>query len=69
MINHAWLGEKIEETLGNGYQYGVKISYSPEQNGGLETAGGIATALPLLGDEPFLVVNGDILTDIDFQTA
>ena len=69
VINHAWLGEKIEETLGDGYQYGVKISYSPERNGGLETAGGIATALPLLGDEPFLVVNGDILTDIDFQTA
>jgi nucleotidyltransferase family protein len=69
VINHAWLGEKIEEKLGDGYQYGVKISYSPERNGGLETAGGIATALPLLGDEPFLVVNGDILTDIDFQTA
>ena len=69
VVNHAWLGEKIEEKLHDGSQYGVKISYSPERNGGLETAGGIATALPLLGNEPFLVVNGDILTDIDFQTA
>ncbi|MDO4998447.1 MAG: nucleotidyltransferase family protein [Neisseria sp.] len=66
VINHAWLGDKIEETLGDGSQYGVRISYSPERNGGLETAGGIATALPLLGDEPFLVINGDVLTDIDF---
>ncbi|STZ76888.1 N-acetylmuramate alpha-1-phosphate uridylyltransferase MurU [Bergeriella denitrificans] len=69
VINHAWLGEQIEQTLGNGAQYGVTIAYSPERNGGLETAGGIATALPLLGSEPFLVINGDVLTDIDFQTA
>lgn len=69
VINHAWLGEKIEQTLGNGSQYGVSISYSPERCGGLETAGGIATALPLLGDDPFLVINGDILTDINLQTA
>lgn len=45
------------------------IAYSPERAGGLETAGGIATALPLLGNDPFLVVNGDVLTDIDFQAA
>lgn len=69
VINHAWLGEKIEQTLGNGSAYGLQIQYSPEGTGGLETAGGIATALPLLGHEPFLVVNGDVLTDIDFQTA
>ena len=53
----------------DGSTYGVHIAYSPERAGGLETAGGIATALPLLGDEPFLVVNGDVLTDIDFQAA
>lgn len=69
VINHAWLGRQIEETLGTGTDYGVQIAYSPEGETGLETAGGIATALPLLGNEPFLVVNGDVLTDIDFQTA
>lgn len=69
VINHAWLGEQIETTLGDGSQYGVRIAYSPEKAGGLETAGGIATALPLLGDAPFLVVNGDVLTDIDFSKA
>lgn len=69
VINHAWLGTQIEQTLGNGSQYGVHIAYSPELSGGLETAGGIATALPLLGEQPFLVINGDVLTDIDFQTA
>ena len=69
VINHAWLGQQIEETLKDGSAYGVHIAYSPERAGGLETAGGIATALPLLGDEPFLVVNGDVLTDIDFQAA
>jgi len=69
VINHAWLGEQIEATLGNGAQYGVSIAYSPESTGGLETAGGIATALPLLGDAPFLVINGDVLTDIDFNAA
>ncbi|ASK26968.1 N-acetylmuramate alpha-1-phosphate uridylyltransferase MurU [Neisseria chenwenguii] len=69
VINHAWLGSQIEAALVDGSRYGVSITYSPELQGGLETAGGIATALPLLGSEPFLVVNGDILTDIDFQTA
>ena len=69
VINHAWLGEKIEQGLGNGNRYGVSIRYSPEAPGGLETAGGIATALPLLGKKPFLVVNGDILADINFTTA
>ena len=44
VINHAWLGEQIETTLGDGSQYGVRIAYSPEKAGGLETAGGIATA-------------------------
>ena len=69
IINHAWLGRKIEQGLGNGSRYGVSIRYSPETHGGLETAGGIATALPLLGQYPFLVINGDILTDFDCRTA
>ena len=66
VINHAHLGSLIEQTLGDGSQWGLHIQYSPEPPGALETAGGIATALPLLGDEPFLVVNGDVYCDVDF---
>ena len=69
VINHAWLGQQIEDTLGDGAAYGVHIAYSAEGGQGLETAGGIATALPLLGSDPFLVINGDILTNIDFSVA
>ena len=65
VINHAHFGEQIEAALGNGAQWGVSIQYSPEKIA-LETAGGIAKALHLLGDEPFLVVNGDTYTDFDF---
>uniref|UniRef100_A0A4W5LJH1 Nucleotidyl transferase domain-containing protein n=1 Tax=Hucho hucho TaxID=62062 RepID=A0A4W5LJH1_9TELE len=65
VINHAWLGEQIEAALGDGSRFGVRIAYSREGTA-LETAGGIATALPLLGAVPFVVVNGDVLTDIDF---
>ena len=66
VINHAWLGAQIEQTLGTGRQFGADIQYSPEGSQGFETAGGIATAMPLLGDEPFMVINGDIFTNIDF---
>jgi MurNAc alpha-1-phosphate uridylyltransferase len=66
VINHAHLGSQIEKLLGDGKYYGVKICYSPESDGGLETGGGIFQALPLLGEEPFLVVNGDIWTDYSF---
>jgi len=62
VINHAWLGQRIEQTLGDGAAFGVRIQYSPEPVA-LETAGGIATALPFLGTEPFLVMNGDIWCD------
>lgn len=62
VINHAWLGALLEQTLGDGHQWGVHIQYSPE-NVALETAGGIATALPFLGNDPFLVMNGDIWCD------
>ena len=67
VINHAHLGRMIEAALGNGGEWGVSIHYSPEKVA-LETAGGIANALHLLGDEPFLVVNGDVYTDFDFVT-
>ncbi|VAX14556.1 Nucleotidyl transferase possibly involved in threonylcarbamoyladenosine formation [hydrothermal vent metagenome] len=63
VINHAWLGEQIEAVLGDGGHYGVSIRYSPEMPEALETAGGIIQALPLLGDAPFLVINGDIWCD------
>lgn len=65
VINHAHLGEQIEQVLGSGERYGVKIHYSPE-GGALETGGGIFRALPLLGDEPFVVINGDIWCDYPF---
>ena len=66
VVNHAHLGSQIEAALGDGAQWGLHIQYSPEPPGALETAGGIAAALPLLGKEPFLVVNGDVYCDIDF---
>jgi N-acetyl-alpha-D-muramate 1-phosphate uridylyltransferase len=68
VINHAHLGAKIAAALGDGTQFGASIQYSPEGELGLETAGGIIHALPLLGKEPFLVVNGDITTDFDFAS-
>ena len=66
VINHAHLGAQIEQTLGDGRQFGVTIRYSDEGKA-LESAGGIAFALSLLGDEPFAVVNGDIFCDYDFS--
>lgn len=69
VINHAWLGEQIENYLGDGSRLGVSISYSAESEP-LETAGGIAKALPLLSPDqetPFLVVNGDIYCDYPFE--
>jgi len=69
VINHAWLGDQIEETLGNGDQFGLSIQYSREGEP-LETAGGIVRALPLLADEGsgwFLVINGDIWSDFELS--
>ena len=67
VINHAWLGEQIEQRLGDGSRLGVRIAYSREGRA-LETAGGIANALALISSDPFLVVNGDVFTDLDFAT-
>ena len=64
VINHAWLGEKVEQALGDGSRYGVNIQYSAEGEA-LETAGGIIKALPLLGNSAFIVINGDIFCDYD----
>ena len=65
VINHAHLGQRIEDALGDGAALGVTITYSREGTA-LETAGGIATALPLIDAEVFPVVNGDIYCDYDF---
>lgn len=66
VINHAWLGHMLERALRGGVDYGVEIAWSAEGTA-LETAGGIARALSLLGREPFLVINGDIFCDYDFS--
>ncbi|MBC7751569.1 MAG: nucleotidyltransferase family protein [Candidatus Saccharibacteria bacterium] len=67
VINTAWLGDKLVEALGDGAQFGVEIFWSHEDEP-LETAGGIQKALPLLGSEPFILVNGDVWTRFDFAT-
>ncbi len=67
VINHAHLGKLIEQALGDGARFNAAIRYSPESPA-LETGGGIFNALPLLGEVPFLVINGDIWTDFPFRT-
>ncbi|HYW02393.1 MAG TPA: nucleotidyltransferase family protein [Gammaproteobacteria bacterium] len=70
VINLAWLGEQIRETVGDGSRWGLRVSYSDEGRTMLETAGGIRRALPLLGHrEPFLVINGDIWCDYPLERA
>lgn len=65
VINVSWLGEMICDVLGDGSRWGLRIVYSHEDHPALETGGGIFKALPLLGEEPFLVINGDIWMDLD----
>lgn len=66
VINHAYLGEQIEAELGDGAGFGVRIQYSAEGEP-LNTGAGIAKALPLLGEEAFIVTNGDVWTDYDYR--
>jgi MurNAc alpha-1-phosphate uridylyltransferase len=66
VINLAWLGSQIRTALGDGREFGVSIRYSDEGPEALETGGGIFRALPLLGTEPFLVINADVFTDFEF---
>jgi len=68
VINLAWLGDAIRAALGDGARWGLSIVYSDEGSAALETGGGIFQALPLLGAEPFLIVNADVYTDFDFAT-
>jgi MurNAc alpha-1-phosphate uridylyltransferase len=65
VINLSWLGDQIAAALDDGSAYGVRIAYSREPWPALETGGGLLQALPLLGEGPFLLVNGDVFTDID----
>lgn len=68
VINVAHLGQQIIDALGDGRRFDVRIEYSREPEGALETGGGIAHALPLLGEAPFLVVNGDVWCDMDYAS-
>lgn len=68
VVNLGWLGEKIRTHLGNGARFGAVVHYSDEGWPALETGGGIHKALPLLGDAPFLLVNGDVFTDFDLAS-
>jgi MurNAc alpha-1-phosphate uridylyltransferase len=68
VINLSYRGTQIREQLGDGGRFGLSIAYSEEGEPALETGGGIVQALPLLGSEPFLLVNSDIYTEFDFAT-
>jgi N-acetyl-alpha-D-muramate 1-phosphate uridylyltransferase len=63
VINLAWLGAQIRSALGDGSRFGVRIDYSDEGDAALETGGGVFKALPFLGDQPFVVVSGDVFTE------
>jgi len=65
VINLGWLGEQIVDHVESGDQFGLRVVYSPEYDNVLETGGGIVRALPMLGSDPFWVVNADIFTDFD----
>ncbi|MBA1148469.1 nucleotidyltransferase family protein [Ectothiorhodospiraceae bacterium WFHF3C12] len=67
VINTAWLGAQIVEAIGDGGRFGASVQYSDEGDSALETGGGIRKALPLLGEGPFAVVNGDVWTDFPFE--
>lgn len=68
IINLSYLGDQIKQQLGDGQRFNTCIHYSDEGDSPLETAGGIQHALPLLGDQPFAVVNGDIACDFPYET-
>ena len=69
VINLGWLGDQIVERVGSGSEFGLNVIYSPEGDNILETGGGIHRALPMLGNDPFLVVNADAYTDMPMPVA
>ncbi len=68
VINTAWLGDQFAPALGDGARWGLRLHFVDEGAVPLETGGGILNALPILGDAPFLVINGDVWTDLDLAT-
>lgn len=68
VINLAWQGAKLRSAIGDGAKLGARIQYSDEGDYALETGGGICKALPLLGDDPFIVVSGDVWTDFPLSS-
>lgn len=68
VINTSWLADQFPQVLGDGSRWGLRIRYSYEGETPLETGGGMLHALPLIGEDPFLLVNGDVWTDLDFAT-
>src|SRR5699024_6407413 len=68
VINAAWRAGDIQAALGDGRAYDLRIRYSVEQPGGLDTGGGVRAALPLLGNAPFLLVSADVFTDFDYAS-
>jgi MurNAc alpha-1-phosphate uridylyltransferase len=67
VINLSYRGSEIRKRLGDGSRFGVSIEYSEEGEPPLETGGGIVQALPMLGEQPFVLVNSDVYTDFDFR--
>jgi MurNAc alpha-1-phosphate uridylyltransferase len=66
VINHARMGARIEAAVGDGSRWGLQVSYSPEGDLPLETGGGVHRALPMLGIAPFLLINADVWSDLDY---
>lgn len=69
VINLSWLGDMIRGAIGDGSGYGLRVRYSDEGGSALETGGGVRRALPMLGNEPFWVVNADVCTDFPFRAS
>ena len=68
VVNTSWLADQFPAALGNGARWNLRLHFTFEGDTPLETGGGMLNALPLLGDAPFLLVNGDVWTDLDFAT-
>lgn len=68
VINSGWLGERLQQALGDGRDWGLRLHWSEEGWPALDTGGGVAQALPLLGDGAFLLLNGDVWTDADYRS-
>lgn len=68
VVNTSWLAERFPAELGDGSRWGLRLQFVHEGPAPLETGGGMLNALPLLGDAPFLLVNGDVFCDVDFAS-